>query len=72
MAVGVRPATNAVVALGAEAEGRWAVARGAWVYARFAASVVLFGQLYQVAGAPVFDTSRPALAGTAGLGVGLP
>jgi hypothetical protein len=69
--VGVRPSTAALVALGAEAEGRWAVARGAWIYARLAGAAVLSGQRYQVAGAPVFDTSRPELAGTAGLGIGL-
>ena len=61
-----------MIGLGAEAEARIAVLGSAWLFARAAALGVLNGESYEVAGSPLFDTSRLQLSGTVGVGVGLP
>jgi len=68
----VRSTRNLMIGLGAEAEARIAVLGAAWLFARAAALGVLNGESYEVAGSPLFDTSRLQLSGTVGVGVGLP
>jgi hypothetical protein len=68
----VRSRRNVMVAVGGEADARIAVLGSAWLFARAAALGVINGERYDVAGAPVFDTSRLQLSGTLGAGVGLP
>jgi len=68
----VRSARNLMLGLGADGEGRLVILGAAWLFARAAAVVVLNGESYDVAGAPVFDTSRVQLSATVGAGVGLP
>ena len=68
----VRSTRNVMIGLGAEAEARIAVLGSAWLFARAAALGVLNGERYDVAGSPLFDTSRLQLSGTVGAGVGLP
>jgi hypothetical protein len=65
------PVHNLMLGVGAEAEGRLVVFGTAWIFTRLAALGVLNGQRYDVAGTPVFDTSRLQLSGTVGAGVGL-
>ena len=62
---------NLMVGAGAEAEARLVVFGSAWVFARTAALGVFNGERYDVAGAPLFDTSRLQLSATVGAGVGL-
>ena len=61
-----------MVGLGAEAEARVAILTSAWLFARGAALGVLNGERYDVAGAPLFDTSRLQMSATVGAGLGLP
>jgi hypothetical protein len=68
----VRSTRDVTVALGAEAEARVGVVASGWVYARLSALGVLDGARYEVGGEPVLDASRLQLAGTLGVGVGLP
>ena len=68
----VRSTRNVMVAVGGEAEARIVVLGSAWLFARAAALGVLNGERYDVAGAPLFDTSRLEISGTLGAGVGLP
>lgn len=68
----VRSTRNILVAGGVEAEGRLTLVRGLWLFARGAALGVLNGERYNVAGTPLFDTSRLQLAAAFGAGVGLP
>jgi hypothetical protein len=68
----VRSTRNVMVALGAEAEGRVAIVAPAWLFLRIAALGVLNGERYDVAGAPLLDTSRLQVSGTIGAGLGLP
>jgi hypothetical protein len=68
----VRSTRNLMVGLGAEVEARVAILTSAWLFARAAAVGVLNGERYDVAGSPLFDTSRLQLSGTVGAGVGLP
>jgi hypothetical protein len=67
----VRAARNVMVGLGAEIEGRVAILTSAWLFARAAALGVLNGERYDVAGTPLFDTSRFQMSGTLGAGIGL-
>jgi hypothetical protein len=62
---------NLMLGVGAEAEARVVVFGTAWVFTRVAAVGVLNGERYDIAGTPVFDTSRLQLSGTVGAGVGL-
>ena len=55
-----------MIGLGAEAEARVAVLASAWLFARAAALGVLNGERYDVAGAPLFDTSRLQLSAGGG------
>jgi hypothetical protein len=68
----VRSTRDVTVALGAEAEARVGIVASGWVYARLSALGVLDGARYEVGGEPVLDASRLQLAGTLGVGVGLP
>jgi hypothetical protein len=68
----VRSVRNVMFGVGAEAEARVVVVASAWLFARAAAIGVLNGERYDVAGAPLFDTSRLQISGTVGAGVGLP
>jgi hypothetical protein len=68
----VRSTRNVMVALGGDADARIVLLGSAWLFARAAALGVLNGERYDVAGAPLFDTSRLELSGTLGAGVGLP
>jgi len=61
-----------MVGVGAEVEGRVAILTSAWLFARAAALGVLNGERYDVAGTPLFDTSRFQMSGTLGAGIGLP
>jgi hypothetical protein len=72
MATPVHSTRNVMIGAGAEAEARVAILTPAWLFARFALLGVLNGERYDVAGAPLFDTSRLQLAGSIGAGVGLP
>ncbi|HEX2656749.1 MAG TPA: hypothetical protein VHU40_00700 [Polyangia bacterium] len=67
----VRPARNLMVGLGGEGEARLMLPGAGWLFARAAAQGVLNGERYDVAGAPVFDTSRLQISATVGAGVGL-
>ena len=58
----VRSTRNLMSALGAEAEARLVVLGSAWLFARAAALGVLNGERYDVAGPPLFDTSRLQLS----------
>lgn len=67
----VRPARNLMVGLGVEGEARLLLLGAGWLFARGAVQGVLNGERYDVAGAPVFDTSRLQLSAILGAGVGL-
>ena len=68
----VRSRRNVMIGLGAEAEARIVVLGTAWLFTRVGAIGVLNGERYDVAGSPLFDTSRLQLSATVGAGVGLP
>jgi hypothetical protein len=68
----VRSTRNLMIGLGVEGEARIGVLGSAWLFARAAALGVLNGESYEVAGSPLFDTSRLQVSGTVGVGVGLP
>ena len=55
-----------------KSEVRVAILTSGWLFARGTALGVLNGARYDVAGAPLLDTSRLQLAATIGVGVGLP
>ncbi|HMF43523.1 MAG TPA: hypothetical protein VKQ32_22775, partial [Polyangia bacterium] len=72
MTTSVRSVRDVMIGLGGEGEARVAIVASAWLFARFAALGVLNGSRYDVAGAPVLDTSRLEVSGSIGAGVGLP
>jgi hypothetical protein len=68
----VRSTRNVMIGLGGEVEVRVAFLASAWLFGRAAALGVLNGERYDVAGSPLFDTSRLQLTAALGAGVGLP
>ena len=68
----VRSVRDVMIGLGGEGEARVAIVASAWLFARVAALGVINGARYDVAGAPVLDTSRLEVSGSVGAGVGLP
>jgi hypothetical protein len=62
---------DAIVALGAEVEGRVRVGPSFWVYLRPTALGVLTAPRYQIEGRTVFDASRFQLTASAGIGIGV-
>jgi hypothetical protein len=68
----VRSTRNVMFSLGAEAEARVGILTSTWLFARATALGVLNGERYDVAGTPLYDTSRLQLGVTLGLGIGLP
>jgi len=68
----VRSVHHAMLALGAEADGRLALAGPLWLFARAATLGILNGQRYQAAGSPLIDTSRFELTGTVGVAAAIP
>jgi hypothetical protein len=67
----VRSSRTIMFAAGVEAEGRLAITAGVWLFTRAAALGVINGEVYDVDGAPIFDTSRLQISGSIGAGVGL-
>jgi len=68
----VRSTRALMASLGAEAEGRFAMLAGAWLFARAAALGVLNGARYGAAGTTLFDTAYLETTAVVGVGVGLP
>ena len=68
----VRSTHNLMIGLGGEGEARVRLAASAWLFGRVAALGVINGERYDVAGSPVFDTSRLELSAAIGAGLGLP
>jgi hypothetical protein len=68
----VRSARNVMLGVGGEVEARVGIVASVWLFMRAAVLGVVNGERYDVAGTPLFDTSRLQLAGAAGAGLGFP